>query len=338
MFGAGMLATAAIAAWMTRGHNDAQGPFELIWTGKAVESAWAGFSWAKVSYLSDGLAGYLLGTEITQFDSIPGWDLWRYTAIALALILLVVSLRLLWGRRNDPVAWALAAIFGGTFVAGEVFNLYSQPQDPQMQINVLPWLTVGWALALVAARSRWGARGLATLAALSVLLLTYNVWSLAPQRGGDTAWRKAFDAVEQKADPAKSVFLIHVFDWMHVYASLYWGKQEFGTDQLGPAPQAMPKFKWIGFAYDALWHPEWSDERQVSDMEHQIDHALSLGYDVMSVRLWRIDERQLEKDTNTIAASSRVQALREALHRDYTATPLFDDPVLGPVDRLQRKR
>ena len=25
-------------------------------------------------------------------------------------------------------------------LAGEVFNLYSQPQDPQMQINVMPWL------------------------------------------------------------------------------------------------------------------------------------------------------------------------------------------------------
>jgi len=85
-------------------------------------------------------------------------------------------------------------------------------------------------------------------------------------------------------------------------------------------------------------HPDWSDERQVADMKRQIDRALELGYDVLAVRLWRVDERQLEKDTNTIAGSSRVAALREALHRDYTATPAFDDPVLGPVDRLQRRR
>ena len=64
-------------------------------------------------------------------------------------------------RRRDPRARALAAVFGVTFVAGEVFNLYSQPQDPQMQINVMAWLTVAWALVLVAARQRYGARGLA---------------------------------------------------------------------------------------------------------------------------------------------------------------------------------
>ena len=29
-------------------------------------------------------------------------------------------------------------------------NLYSQPQDPQMQINVMVWLTIGWALILAA--------------------------------------------------------------------------------------------------------------------------------------------------------------------------------------------
>jgi len=29
-----------------------------------------------------------------------------------------------------------------------------------MQLNVMPWLTVGWALVLLAARHRWGKRGL----------------------------------------------------------------------------------------------------------------------------------------------------------------------------------
>src|SRR6202000_548083 len=70
LFAAGMLAAAAFAAWATRGHDSAQSALELIWTGKAVDSAWAGFSWAKVSYFSDGLAGYLLGTWITRLDLI----------------------------------------------------------------------------------------------------------------------------------------------------------------------------------------------------------------------------------------------------------------------------
>jgi hypothetical protein len=342
LFLAGMVATAAAAAWITQGHNSAVGPIDLIWTAKAVESAWAGFSWNKVSYLSDGLAGYLLGTAVTRVEAIPGWDIWRYSALAAMVAILAAAAPMLWRGRQDglygPRLRALSVVFGGTFVVGEVFNLYAQPQDPQMQINVMPWLTMGWALALLAARRRWGGRSIAWLATLPALLLAYNVWSLAPQRGGDSAWRRAFETIEQKADPARTVFLIHVFDWAYVYASLYAGPQAFGVETLGPAPQALPKFKWIGFAHQALWHPDWSDERQVTDMERQIDRALELGYEVLAVRLWRIDQRQLEKDTNTIAGSSRVAALREALHRDYAATPAFDDPVLGPVDRLQRRR
>jgi len=338
LFLAGMVATAVLAAWTTRGHDSAVGALDLIWTAKAVESAWAGFSWAKVSYLSDGLAGYLLGTAITRVAAIPGWDIWRYSALAAMVAILAAAAPMLWRGRHDPRLRAISLVFGGTFVFGEVFNLYSQPQDPQMQINVMPWLTIGWALALLAAQQRWGRRPIAWLAALPALLLAYNVWSLSPQRGGDTAWRRAFETIAQKAGPARTVFLVHVFDWAYVYASLYAGPQEFGVDTLGPAPQALPKFKWIGFAHQALWHPDWSDERQAADMKRQIDRALELGYQVLVVRLWRIDQRQLEKDTNTIADGSRVAALREALHRDYVATPAFDDPVLGPIDRLQRKR
>ena len=52
-----------------------------------------------------------------------------------------------------------------------------------MQINVMAWLTPAWALVLVAARQRWGGRGLAALGGLSAALLAYNVWSLAPLRG-----------------------------------------------------------------------------------------------------------------------------------------------------------
>jgi hypothetical protein len=338
LFLAGMAATAAIAAGAWNGHEGAVGPIKLLWTGKGVDSAWAGFSWPKVSYLSDGMAGYLLGTAVTRYEAIPGWDIWRYAALAWMLVPAIVAARLLWPKRNEPFACAVAVIFGGTFVAGEVFNLYSQPQDPQMQINVMAWLTVGWALVLWTARKRWGGRVLAALGGATVALLAYNIWSMEPQRGADTAWRQAFETIQQKADPRRTVFLVHVFDWMVNYARLYRGPQEFGTNTLGPAPQAAPTFKWIGFALDALRHRDWSGERQAANLKHQIDRALDLGYDVLVVRLWRIDERQLEKDTNMIADSGRVEALRTMLHRDYTATPAFDDPVLGPVDRLQRVR
>ena len=79
---AGIVATAAVAALLGRGHNGAVGPFDLIWTGKAVHSAWAGFSWAKLGYLRDGIAAYLLGTALSWIP-VAGWDLWRYLSLVL---------------------------------------------------------------------------------------------------------------------------------------------------------------------------------------------------------------------------------------------------------------
>jgi hypothetical protein len=199
------------------------------------------------------------------------------------------------------------------------------------------WLTVAWSLVLVAVRNRYGRHGLAALAGLTVALFAYNVWSLAPLRGLDSAWQRAIERLEHEADPSRTVWLMHDFDWAMVYGSLHWGSAEPGTAALGPAPHATPKFKWIGFTGQVLRHPDWSDERQVADLRRQIDRALELGYDVLVVRLWDLDQAQLETETGMVASTARLDALRRLLHTEYVATPAFTDPVAGAIHRLQKK-
>ena len=337
LFLVGMVATAALVAWAWQGHDRSVGPFELIWTGKAVRSVWAGFTWPKLFYLWDGMVAYLLGAGVAAIPGIPGWDIWRYTASVWMIAIAAVTLPMLWRNRTDPVARSLAAIFGGTFVAGTIFNLYSQPQDPQMQINVMAWLTVGWALLLMAVRKRSGVRGLAALGGLTVALIAYNVWSLAPLRGLDSAWQRAIERLERESDPARTVWLMHDFDWAMIYGSLHWGWTEPGTAGLGPAPQALPRFKWIGFTGQVLRHPDWSDQRLADDLRRQVDRALELGYAVMVVRLWDMDLPQLEVATGMVASSARLEVLRRLLHDDYVATPAFVDPIAGAVHRLARR-
>jgi len=339
LFLAGMVATAAIVAWAWSGHEGAVGTFDLIWTGKAVHSVWAGFTWAKVGYMWDGMVGYLLGAGVASIPGLPGWDIWRYTATIWMLAVAGISLPFLWRHWDDPRSRALSAIFGITFVAGEIFNLYAQPQDPQMQINVMAWLTVGWAVVLVAAREnrRYGGRLMATLVGLNVALFAYNVWSLSPLRGLDSAWQGAIERMEREAGSDRTVWLMHDFDWAMVYGSLYWGANDPGVEKLGPAPQKEPKFKWIGFTGQVLRHPDWSDERQVEELRGQIDRALDLGYDVLVIRLWDMDPYQLEVATGMVASSERIQALRTMLREDYVATQAFIDPVAGAVDRLKKR-
>ena len=336
LFLATMLVMACVAALVSLGHNGAAGPLDLLWTGKAVNSVWAGFTWPKVGYLWDGMVAYLLGAGVAAIPGIPGWDIWRYTSTLWMLAIAAVALPMLWRQRHDSRAVALAAVFGITFVAGSVFNLYSQPQDPQMQINVMAWLTPGWMLVLIAAEKRWGRQGLAALAGLTVTLIAYNVWSLAPLRGLDGKWQQAIERLEKEADPARAVFVLHDFDWAMIYASLHWGPAEPGVDTLGPAPQALPKFKWIGFTGQVLRHPEWSTEAHVADLRRQIDRALELGYEVLLARLWPMEQKQLETETGMVADSQRLAALHRMLRTDYTATLAFDDPVAGPFHRLRR--
>lgn len=336
LFAAGMVATAALVALAWHGHEGAVGTLDLIWTGKAVRSVWAGFTWAKIGYLWDGIVAYLLGTGITTFDGIPGWDIWRVLTTFWLLAIAGVAGRMLWRARDDGRPRALLAVFGVTFLAGEVFNLYSQPQDPQMQINVMGWVTPAWALVLLAAHRRWPARGLAAMAGLTVALFAYNVWSIAPLRGLDSKWRGAIERLEQQSDPARTVFLLHDFDWTMVYASLHWGTSEPGVTTLGPAPQAIPRFKWIGFTGEVLRHPDWSTERHVEVLRRQIDRALDLGYEVLVVRLWDIGETQLITETGMVADAARLGALQRMLRTDYVATPAYVDPVAGSIYRLRR--
>lgn len=337
LFLLGMLATAALVALAWQGHAKAVGPLELIWTGKAVRSVWAGFTWPKLFYLWDGMVAYLLGAGVAAIPGIPGWDIWRFTATVWMIAIAAAALPLLWRNRSDPLARSLAAIFGGTFLAGTIFNLYSQPQDPQMQINVMAWLTVGWALLLLVVRKRRGIRGLAALGGLTVALIAYNVWSLAPLRGLDSAWQQAIERLERESDPARTVWLMHDFDWAMIYGSLHWGWTEPGTADLGPAPQARPRFKWIGFTGQVLRHPDWSDQRLADDLRQQIDRALELGYAVMVVRLWDMDLAQLEVATGMVASSARLDVLRRVLRDDYVASPAFVDPIAGAVRGLQRR-
>jgi hypothetical protein len=331
---AGIVATASVAAALGHGHSGSVGPFDLIWTGKAVHSAWGGFTWAKLAYMRDGIAAYLLGTAATWLP-VVGWDLWRYLSLALILLLGIAALVLLRPRRGDPLVRSVVAVFGGTFVAGEVFNLYSQPQDAQMQINVMPWLTLAWLFVLQAVAARWRS-GLAVMGGVAALLLAYNVWSLSPLRGLDTRWREAFDQLERRVDLARTVFVLHDFDWMMPYGSLFWGIEEPGVDGLGPPPQTAPKFKWIGFIGQLLRHNDWTVEQQTADLRRQIDRALELGYDVLLVRLGHVDQAQLEQDSGMIADRRQLAALRGVLMRDYVAKPIFTDPVMGPFDRLQK--
>src|SRR5262249_42884326 len=133
------------------GHPGAVGLPALLWTGKGVGTGFGGFSIEKLGLLAGGIGEYWWGGHnLATLQSLAGkWPEWL-PSLSLQVVLLAILAHVFWQRRFD-VRWrATAIVFLGTLAAGQVMNAYSQPQDPQMQLNVMPWLTLAWVLPLSA--------------------------------------------------------------------------------------------------------------------------------------------------------------------------------------------
>ena len=334
-----MVALAQIAVWLWGPQNGNPGPVtSLLWTGKGTAEGWAGFSAVKVELLWAGIAQYLVGGANIADPASLQPILREVMATTLCIVVIaVLSILILWRDRGSPGVRVLAIIFGVTFAVGEVMNLYSQPQDPQMQINVMVWLTIGWALILAVA-VRW--RPLAIMSgaiALALGLFAYNVSKLMPMQGADAVWRGALQRIERDVDPTRTVFMLHGFE-QEVSEMFYaWGGDWTYFDKLGPAPTSKPKFKFLALVNGPIHKPNATGEELASDLKRQIERAMALGYEVVANGIWGWSEAQTEASLASVADKDKAKWLYRALHENFTATPAFTDPTAGPYFRLQQR-
>ena len=162
-----------------------------------------------------------------------------------------------------------------------------------MQINVMPWLTLAWLFALLAARGALAAPAWRRWPASRRCCSPTTSGASRRCAASITRWRRAFEQLERRADPARTVFVVHDFDWVMTYGSLHWGDREPGVDR--SARRRRPAEIQVDRLHrPAAAPPGWIDRAADADLRRQIDRALELGYDVLVVRLWHIDQDQLE--------------------------------------------
>jgi hypothetical protein len=334
-----ILAVSGIVQLLWEGHNGAVGLHDMLWTGKGVATGWAGLSWDKAWMMLSGIGNHflLVGGWVDPLSAkraaIP-----LIISVLLQLAVFVVCVAVLWPRRGEARLRAIAIVFLGTLGAGQVLNFYSQPQDPQMQVNVMPWLTVAWGLLLGALLA--GSRAVViTLAVLSFAPLAWNVSQLARHRGGDEAALSAIAALEKRFPPQSTVFLYWGFEpitmWQYALWSRTWDWD--GTAPVGPAPQADPKFKWIAIDAGAIRHPDWTPERNAQALRRDIDHALDKGYRVIASDVWTWSVDELTGQLGGLSAANRAPAIHAMLHDGYTAREVFSDPLAGTYYELTRR-
>jgi hypothetical protein len=333
------VAVAGIVQLLWEGHNGAVGLHDILWTGKGVTTGWAGLSWDKAWMMLSGIGNYFLivGGYVDPLSARRAALPLTVSAL-LQLAILVASAVVLWPRRDEPRLRALAMVFLGTLGAGEVFNLYSQPQDPQMQINVMPWLTMAWGLLLGAWLARSRAIALA-LAVLSLAPLAWNIGQLARFRGGDEAAVQAIAALERRFPPASTVFLYWGFEPIAMWQYALWSRTwDFdGAASIGLAPSADPKFKWIAVDAGAIRHPQWTAEEHAQSIKHDIDLALDRGYGVVASDVWAWSPEELAGQLAGLSAAARAAAIHTMLHVNYQARPVFSNPMTGTYYELRRR-
>jgi hypothetical protein len=334
-----IVAVAGIVQLLSGGHPGAVSLPDLLWTGKGVATGWAGLGWDKAWMMLSGIGNYFL--------LVGGWfDPLSARRAALPLLLsagvqvaiLVASLIVLWPRQREPRLRSIAVVFLGTLAAGQVLNFYSQPQDPQMQINVMSWLTVAWGLLLATLMPR-SRRWAAPLALLSLLPLLWNVAQLSRFRDGDRVALRATAALEQRFAPASTVFVYWGFEpiatWQFALWSRTWDWDNNVT--IAPAPSDDPKFKWIAIDAGAIRHPGWTAEQHAQSIKRDIDQALDRGYRVVISDVWNWSPQKLAGELAALSAADRADAIYRMLHDNYDAEPVFEDAWAGPYYALRRR-
>ena len=327
-----IIAVAGIVQLWSERWSGAVGLFDILWTGKGVTTGWAGLSWDKAWMMLSGVGNYFLivGGWIDPLSAKRA-ALPLLISVALQAAIFLAAAIALWPRRNEPRMRTVAIVFLGTLGAGQLLNLYSQPQDPQMQINVMQWLTVAWALLLGAL---WlSSRGIAVaLTVLSLLPLAWNVAALSRFRGGDETALTALAALEQRFPPASTVFVYWGFEPITMWQYALWSRT---WDWDGTPSDA--KFKWIAVDAGAIRHPDWTAGHNAEVLKRDIDQAFDRGHRVVISDVWSWSEAELTGQLGALSAANRASAIWRMLHDNFRGEPAFSDPMAGNYYELRRR-
>ncbi len=306
-----MLAVALLAVLFWSGHAGAAGLMDVLWTGKGVHTAWAGFSLYKLSRIVSGMGEFWLGGRILGGGLSARAAEWGLS-FAVQMVVLAAFAAIAWRNRHDRVVRNVAIIFLGTLLAGQVMNAYSQPEDPQMQINVMAWLTVAVAFVLT-----WVARrspSVVLLAALLVLApLAYNVRSFVQLQGQDGWMQAALKDLESLSDPARTVYVYSSFEGIITWQYATWGHRWAGVCDLGQSPQAVPKFKWIAFWPPIVEQPSLTPAEYADRIVSELNCAFDKGYTIIAAPAWADFEGQLDGWMTLLHAREHGLALQSAL-------------------------
>jgi hypothetical protein len=306
----------------------------VIFPQKAAVSGWLGFASQKLVYLLVGIGNYWVGAQNVS-DYAPRLRSPQYLAemafsLAALIMAILVCFWTLFSARSTPALRAFAAFGLALFLTGELMHLYSQPQDPQSQIQPMLILFVGLLLGLEVvsrARSTRRVRTLAfTLLAIAMLVGTYNVARFASTRSADSFQIEALQTFMSQFPPARTRLVSHGFEgwitWRYV----------FGFDANSKAFEQDTILITAAFTN----HYGISSEAAADLIATRIADALDEGYRVYAGALWTQDEVSFVDSMSTVVERRRASEFYHLLMARFQASNARETPY-GTFVELKRR-
>jgi len=248
---------------------------------------------------------------------------WSFTLAALAGVAVALAVPSI--NRN----LRLLAVFGAAlFCTGQAEHLYSQPQDPQSQIQPMFVCTIG--LTILAERSeRTRSRQFqracgAALAGFVLSIGIYNVRLMFEKQGEDTRYDRAAIALARMFPPSSALVVSHGWEdwntWMYI--------ETFGGDWDRYRSQAVQ----LVMVFND--HPGISGDAAAELIVKQITDARNHSHRVVADTLWIGSRENFERSLSTLVDPRTARAYSDRLLATFRAGRQLETPV-GPFVELE---
>jgi hypothetical protein len=306
---------------------------QILYPAKAAPDGYIGFRWTKVVFAFIGIGNYFLNgrnfsdyrpaladTGILEAMSIS----WCFTAVALAA--------LVWAsiRRSSPPVLRLLAIFGlAVFSVGQLEHLYSQPQDPQSQLQPMFATIIGVIVILeVAVRvSKPYVKYSLILVMGGIFTMegVFNVRAIMPTNGDDSRYMKAANELARAFPPDRAVLVTHGWE--------EWNTWVFAETFAGDS--ARYRARNIGLVNGFIAHPGILPADAADLMAKEISDAIDKGSLVVANVVWVGSKDDFAFGLTNLVDVGQARIYTDRLQAAFRVGRSWDTPVGKFVELLK---
>ena len=298
----------------------------LLFPAKAGGTGWTGFHVDKVYHALAGMGQYFFGgRNITNFVTVSANPFWL-TEVTAGLVLLLAALAVcvitvLAESRGKEKFFAVAlAIFGACFfLSGELMHLYSQPQDPQSQIQPMFVGIIGLMLGLRYVEAKYSTKFTAIITAISLFFAGsgfYNASQFLSQRGMDS---QAIIQLQQfsKIFPAdKTVIVTHGFEGWNTWRFV----EGFRADRTAFDGRSI----FVSTPFIRVQYVSAIDA--ASHVTATLERAFAAGDDVVACAMWTESEDRFVASMSTVTTNERARSFYRIMRERFETAKSWDTP------------